>query len=389
MILHANAVLSRRQRRRLVELVAAGVTISAAASRLGCSRQTASKWVGRWRRGEGLADRSSRPHRSPARTAARVERQVLAARERLGAGPHPIGWELGLAASTVHAILRRHGRSRLHPPSREPVIRYQRDRPGELLHIDVKKIGRIKRPLDPESGRPTGEKGRAGWDYLFVCVDDASRLAFCRPYRSESTDAALAFLHDCHRFYHQHGITIDEVLTDNGKCFKRRWQQGCHQLEITPRHTRIRRPQTNGKAERFIRTLLTECLRPHTYTSNSQRINAILDYLHHYNHHRPHRAHNGQTPAQAASTTSLGLTPGSAALNQVRVIVRTWFAFGEPSSRVSRFVQHRVRQSRPGVGRPVAEGPVSQHAERELRLGVDPQEGAASAEVPERRRRVA
>ncbi|MDX6578994.1 MAG: hypothetical protein QOJ47_543, partial [Gaiellales bacterium] len=155
-------------------------------------------------------------------------------------------------------------------------------------------------------------KGRAGWDHLFVCVDDHSRLAHCRIYPAETTANALHFLTDCLTFYNQHGITIEEVLTDNGKCFQRRWEQGSRHAGITPRHTRVRRPQTNGKAERFIRTLLNEWIRPHHYPTNTHRTNSLPDYLHHYNHHRPHRPLRGQTPAQRASTTSLGLTPGSA-----------------------------------------------------------------------------
>jgi transposase InsO family protein len=309
LILHGNAALSRRHRERLIDLVVvAGTTITAAAVVVGCSRQTGSKWVSRHRSGEGLADRSSRPHRSPRRTPALIEERVLKARRELRLAPHGIASQLGLAASTVHAILYRHGLSRLNPPSREPIIRYERDRPGELIHIDIKKLGRISRPHDPTTGRPTGTKGRAGWDHLFVCVDDHSRLAHCRIYPAETTANALHFLTDCLTFYNQHGITIEEVLTDNGKCFQRRWEQGSRHAGITPRHTRVRRPQTNGKAERFIRTLLNEWIRPHHYPTNTHRTNSLPDYLHHYNHHRPHRALRGQTPAQRASTTSLGLT---------------------------------------------------------------------------------
>src|SRR5215216_7100070 len=169
MILHANAALSRRRRERLVSLVDAGMTITAAAVLVGCSRQTASKWVGRARRGEGLEDRSSRPRRSPRQTPAAVEQAVLRARAELRLGPHPLGWALGLAASTVYAILRRHGCSRL--AARAPLersVRYERERPGELLHVDVKLLGRIARRRDRRSGRLRGKKGRSGWRYLFV-----------------------------------------------------------------------------------------------------------------------------------------------------------------------------------------------------------------------------
>ena len=311
MFVHANAALSFRQRGRLIELVGRGRTITAAARMTGCSRQTASKWVGRHRRGEGLADRSSRPHHSPRRTPARIERAVLKARERLGAGPHPIGWELGLAASTVHAILHRHGLSRLNPKPREPVIRYERERPGELLHIDIKKLGRIQRPRDPLTGRPCGAKGKAGWDYLFVCIDDKTRLATCNVYPAETTAAAVDFLEQCRRFYNGHRIELEEVLTDNGKCFQRTWKQHCRDSGLIPRHTRIRRPQTNGKAERFIKTLLNEAIRPHLYPTNQHRTDALLHYLNHYNQRRRHRALHGLTPLEAVNNL-----PGT----------HTWFA---------------------------------------------------------------
>src|SRR5215471_5584121 len=215
MILHANAALSHRQRVRLVSLVAAGMTITAAALCVGCSRQTASKWVGRARRNEGLEDRPSRPHRSPRRTAVVVEQAVLCARRELGEGPHMLGWRLGLAASTVHAILRRHGHSRLSSStSPEPIVRYERERAGELVHIDVKKLGRIVVP----GHRVTGDRrqraaGRAGWQYLFVAIDDASRLGFAALYPDETADSALAFLAEFVRFYGLHSVRVERVLT--------------------------------------------------------------------------------------------------------------------------------------------------------------------------------
>jgi transposase InsO family protein len=306
--IHRNAALSLRQRERLVVAVAAGATITAAAFRCGCSRQTASKWVGRFRAGDGLEDRSSRPHRSPRRCSALVERLVLAERARSRKGPHPIGWQLRLPPSTVHAILKRHGRSRLKQQTSEPVHRYERERPGELLHIDSKQLGRIKRPRDPQTGRLHGTAGRAGWDHLFVCVDDHTRLAHAALYPAETTANALAFLDDCRRFYAQHGITIERVLTDNGKCFQRHWEHACRQRAITPKHTRPRRPQTNGKAERFIQTLLRECVHATLYRSDHHRASALSHYLHHYNTTRRHRALKGLTPQQRASTTSLGRT---------------------------------------------------------------------------------
>jgi transposase InsO family protein len=306
MILHANAALSRRQRERLVALVFAGATITAAALVVGCSRQTASKWVGRARRGEGLLDRSSRPHRSPRRTPAAVEQAVLRVRAELRLGPHPLGWALGLAASTVHAILRRHGCSRLQAARvREAVVRYERERPGELIHIDAKKLGRIIRP----GHRVTGDRskrvtGRAGWLYLFAAVDDATRLAYADVYADETTASALTFLHACERFYARHGINIERVLTDNGSCFRRQWQEGCKRRGIAVRRTRPFRPQTNGKVERFIRTLLELWAYAYPYNDESERAAALAPALHSYNRFRRHRALGGQTPLQRVNNLS-------------------------------------------------------------------------------------
>ena len=307
MKLHGSAVLSQRQRRRLVVLVGAGMTIASAASIVGCSRQTGSKWVNRHRRGEGLEDRSSRPHCSPRRAPAAVEDAVLRARAELRAGPHVIGWATGIAASTVHAILRRNGCSRLKPPTpRGEIVRYQRERPGELLHVDVKKLGRILVPGHRVHGDRArrAPRGKAGWQYLFVAIDDATRLGFARVYPDETADSALAFLDACDRFYRGHGIRIERVLTDNGTCFKRRWRERCDQLEIAVRKTRPYRPQTNGKAERFIRTLLERWAYAYTYNNEQERAQTLPDALDSYNRYRPHRALGGQTPLQRVNDLS-------------------------------------------------------------------------------------
>jgi len=306
MILHANAALSRRQRERLVTLVFAGATVTAAALVVGCSRQTASKWVGRARRGEGLDDRSSRPRRSPRQTPSAVEQAVLRARAELRLGPHPLGWALGLAASTVHAILRRHGCSRLMP--RVPpaaVVRYERERPGELLHVDVKKLGRIIRPGHRVTGdRSKRAKGKAGWQYVFAAIDDTTRLGFARIYPDETADSALAFLAACERFYGQHGIRLERVLTDNGTCFKRRWAEACERRGIAVRKTRPYRPQTNGKAERFIRTLLALWAYAYPYAHERERAAALAPALESYNRFRRHRALGGLTPLQRVNNLS-------------------------------------------------------------------------------------
>lgn len=299
MDLHANAVLTVRQRQRVCELVAAGVTITAAALVVGCSRQTASKWVGRRRRGEDLGDRSSRPHRSPRRTPTVVEQAILHARAELREGPHVIGWALGVAASTVHAVLRRHGRSRLVSNApREQIVRYERSRPGELVHVDIKKLSRIVRPGHRVTGDRSKRAQGAGWQYVYVAIDDHSRLGFASVYPDETAESSTAFLSELVRFYGAHGIQVERVLTDNGSCFKRRWAEACERRGIVVKKTRAYRPQTNGKAERFIRTLLERWAYAYSYEHEAQRFAALSPALDFYNRFRPHRALGGLTPLQ-------------------------------------------------------------------------------------------
>src|SRR5262245_33640302 len=306
MHLHANAALSVRQRRRLVQAIESGMSVGAAAGLVGCSRQTASKWLGRSRAGEGLWDRSSRPRRSPRRTPPALERRVLAARERLRCGPHPLGWLLGMAPSTVHAILRRHGRSRLCEPRRSgPAVAYERERAGELVHVDVKKLGRILAPGHRVThDRSRRAHGLAGWQMVFCAVDDATRLGFARVYPDETAASACAFIGACERFYAAHGIPIERVLTDNGTCFKRRWHEALAARGIAARHTRPYRPQTNGKVERFIRTLLERWAYARPYRDEAERLAALAPALDAYNRLRPHRALGGLTPLERVKNVS-------------------------------------------------------------------------------------
>ena len=217
-----------------------------------------------------------------------------------------LGWRLGLAPSTVHAILRRHGHSRLSTPTNaEPIVRYERERAGELAHVDVKKLGRIVVPGHRVTGnRSQRAAGRAGWQYLFVAIDDASRLGFAALYPDETADSALAFLAELVRFYRQHGVNVERVLTDNGKCFKRRWAEACAADQIGVRKTRPYRPQTNGKAERFIRTLLERWAYAYSYPNEHSRAQALPNALDSYNRYRPHRALGGQTPLQRVNDLS-------------------------------------------------------------------------------------
>lgn len=300
MDLHGNAVLTIRQRQRVCELVAAGVTITAAALVVGCSRQTASKWVNRRRRGESLRDRSSRPHRSPRRTPESIEQAILRVREELREGPHIIGWALGVAASTVHAVLRRHGRSLLIPRQpRDEVVRYERSAPGELVHVDCKKLGRIVAPGHRLTGdRTKRARGTAGWQYLYVAIDDYTRVGFAAVYPDETSASSTAFLDEFVTYLGFHGIEIERVLTDNGACFKRRWADACAHHGIAVKKTRAYRPQTNGKAERFIRTLLERWAYAYPYTDESTRVAALPAALEFYNRFRPHRALGGLAPLQ-------------------------------------------------------------------------------------------
>ena len=210
-----------------------------------------------------------------------------------------IGWALGIAASTVHAVLCRHGRSRLVVRARsEEIVRYERASPGELVHIDCKKLGRIVKPGHRVTGDRSKRARGTGWQHLFVAIDDHSRLGFAAVYPDETADSALAFLSQLVRFYRSHGIRVEHVLTDNGTCFKRRWAEACAAHGITVKKTRAYRPQTNGKAERFIRTLLERWAYAYPYEHEAERLAALSPALDFYNRFRPHRALGGLAPLQ-------------------------------------------------------------------------------------------
>ncbi|MEV0211655.1 IS481 family transposase, partial [Streptomyces sp. NPDC050788] len=306
-MLHRNARLTVHGRRLLVERVCAGRPVAHVAAEMGISRATAHKWVHRWRvEGDaGLADRSSRPRTTPHRTAATLEAQVCRLRQARKLGPARIGPVLGLPASTVHRILVRHGLNRLahlDRPTGQVIRRYERDRPGELIHVDVKKLGRI-----PDGGghkvlgRQAGRARRAGlgFDYVHSAVDDHSRLAYSEIHDDEKAATCAAFLRRAATFFAAEGIDrIERVLTDNAWPYRKSfaWRQALADLGAAGRLTRIYRPQTNGKVERFNRTLLDEWAYQRPYTSNQERSEALADFLHTYNHHRCHTALAGQPP---------------------------------------------------------------------------------------------
>ncbi|MFG3551815.1 IS481 family transposase [Streptomyces sp. NPDC047725] len=313
---HRNARLTVHGRRLLIERVCSGRPVAHVAAEMGISRATAHKWLSRWRtEGEaGLHDRSSRSHRVPHRTAATVEERVCRLRQERKLGPARLGPILGLPASTVHRVLARHGLNRLaflDRPTGQVIRRYERSRPGELLHVDVKKLGRIPdgggwrvhgRAACPDRRRSTG------FDYIHSAVDDHSRLAYSEVHPDEKATTCAAFLTRAAAFFATCGIDrIERVLTDNAWPYRKSfaWRQALADLGATGKLTRIYRPQTNGKVERFNRTLLDEWAYLRPYTSNDERTAALADFLHTYNHHRCNTALGGHPPISRVNNASV------------------------------------------------------------------------------------
>jgi transposase InsO family protein len=308
MKLHANAALSWSGRRLLAERVLVeGWTLTAAAEAVGVSVRCARKWVGRYRlEGEaGLADRSSAPRRVANRTSdERVAVIMLLRGLRMTAAE--IAETLRMPLSTVSVVLRRQGMGRLGRIGLEQPIRYERSRPGELVHIDVKKLGRIRGVGHRISGsrasqaktRSDGRRvGAAGWEYVHVAVDDYSRLAYVEVLADERATTAAAFLRRAVAFFARYGIHVEGVLTDNGSCYRGVVHAlACRTLGIRHLRTRPYRPQTNGKAERFIRTLLAGWAYGPIYGSSRERTAALDGWLWHYNHRRRHSALSHQPP---------------------------------------------------------------------------------------------
>ena len=302
MRLHGNARTCLHSRRLAVERVLEqGWTLAQAAGAAGVSVRTISKWLARFRAegDDGLLDRSSAPCRVPART---PEDRVaaIAALRRLRFTGAEIAEALVMPLSTVSAVLTRIGLgklSRLEPP--EPANRYERKRPGELLHIDVKKLGRIGHPGHRVNGdRRTRSRG-VGWEYVHVCVDDATRLAYVEVLTDEKAVTAVGFLKRAVAHYKAHGIRVERVMTDNGPCYVSLLHAlACRQLRIRHIRTRPYRPRTNGKAERFIRTMLGGWAYGAVYGNSDERRRALPGWLDFYNHRRPHGSLSHQPPLQ-------------------------------------------------------------------------------------------
>jgi transposase InsO family protein len=290
-----------------------GWPVARAAERYDVSWPTAARWARRYREAgaAGMTDRSSRPHRQPNRTPAPVVRAIVHLRWRKRLGPVAIGARLGVPASTVHAVLVRCRLNRLWHVDRrtgEPVRRYEHDRPGALLHVDVKKLGNI-----PDGGgwrflgRAHGNRNRhrhspgsspkIGTAFVHTVIDDHSRVAYAEIHDDETAATATAVLRRAVNWFTARGVTVERVLSDNGSAYRSRlWTATCTELGIRPKKTRPYRPQTNGKIERFHRTLTTGWAFARLFPTESARRHALPSWLHEYNHHRPHTAIGNQAP---------------------------------------------------------------------------------------------
>jgi transposase InsO family protein len=299
MLLHGNARLSPFQRALVCERVRLeGWTVEEAAHAAGCSERTVYRWLARHDAGESMLDRSSAPRRRPTRTPAKLERQIERLR-RLRWTSTKIAATLGMAVSTVCAVLARLGLNRLWklgPP--EPPNRYCRRHPGELVHLDVKKLGKFWRPGHRSEGTRQGTRNRgAGWEFVHVAVDDTTRLAYVEVLPSERGDDTVAFLSRAIEFFARYGITVRALLTDNGTNYRSLvFAAACHDRNLRHLRTRPYRPQTNGKAERFIQTMLREWAYAARYTNSAARIRALPGWIDYYNHQRPHGALGHKAP---------------------------------------------------------------------------------------------
>jgi transposase InsO family protein len=308
MDLHKNARTTPHSRRLMVERLAAGWTVQAVAAASGVDAKTVRKWRDRHAaQGEaGLLDRSSRPHHCPRRLAETATAEIESLRRQRLSGP-VIARRLGRPLSTVGVVLRRRGLGRLKAlEPKPPVVRYERERPGELIHLDIKKLGRIDGAGHRVTGSRRGQKRGTGWEYLHVCVDDRSRLAYSEILQDERKESAVAFLERALAWFTALGVRVERVLTDNGSAYRSGvFRDACKAAGITHKRTRPYSPQTNGKAERFIQTSLREWAYLAAYDSSAERSHAMRPWLHGYNVTRPHSALGGQPPLSRLTRDNL------------------------------------------------------------------------------------
>jgi transposase InsO family protein len=332
---HANALLTPRGRLLLAQCVVDdGWSLRRAAERFQVSVPTAQRWAHRYRQAlrdgqdpqAAMTDRSSRPRRCPRQIRRPMVRKILHLRRTRGWGPARIGDKLGLRASTVNRVLRREGVPRLHEVDlatrralRGKVERYERERPGELIHVDIKKLGRIPdggghrihgRVLGGRNSRLTTSVRKnshpvLGYGYVHTALDDHSRLAYSEVLADEQAATAAAFWRRAVIWFLAQGVTVERVLTDNGSCYRSRlWKAACADMDIKHKRTKPYRPQTNGKVERYHRTLLVEWAYVRPYSSERSRIRALRSWQHIYNHHRTHTALGGRPPASRVTNLS-------------------------------------------------------------------------------------
>lgn len=301
MNIHQNARLTVHGRELIVKRVLSGQAPKEVAVSAGVCPRTVRKWVRRFEAEGpvGLRDRSSRPRRLRAATPPEVVDRIARLRRQRWTGAR-IAAETGVSPATVSRILKTLGLSRLGALDAEPVRRYERKRPGEMIHLDIKKLGRIGGIGHRITGRQTGVVNRhqgIGWEYVHVCIDDASRLAFSQVHRDQTAGSAIAHLDAAVAWYARLGVRVERVMTDNGSCYRSHaFARACRRLGLKHIFTRPYRPQTNGKAERFIQTALREWAYAAAYPSSEKRTDALSRWLHQYNWHRPHSAIGAKAP---------------------------------------------------------------------------------------------
>jgi transposase InsO family protein len=300
--IHKNAPLTPAGREILVRrVVDEGQTPMAVATAMGVCVSTVHKWVGRYRcEGlPGLQDRSSRPHRSPTRSPDHLAEQIAVLRRQRWTGSQ-IAATVGLSKATVFRILGRLGMNRLKSlEPAEPVRRYERAAPGEMIHIDIKKLGRFNRIGHRVTGDRTGQSNSrgVGWEFVHVCIDDNSRVAFSKIMPNEKKESAVAFLNAALAYYATLGVSVERVMTDNGSCYRSKvFRKACADHGLKHVRTRPYTPKTNGKAERFIQTALREWAYAQAYENSTQRADELPVWLHRYNWHRPHGSLDDKTP---------------------------------------------------------------------------------------------
>jgi transposase InsO family protein len=309
MNIHKNARLTPLRREEMARAVVEGGLSKADAARTyDVTPKVAARWVERFEAegAGGMLDRSSRPKTSPRRTQAAVAGEIALLRRQRLTGKH-IARQTGVSAATVSRVLKRAGLSRLKDiEPAQPVRRYEREKPGEMIHIDIKKLGRFDRVGHRITGDRTGQSNSRGigWEFVHVCIDDASRVAFSQILPDEKKESAVAFLDAAVAYYASLGIAVECVMTDNGSCYRSKaFARACRKLGLKHIRTKPYTPRTNGKAERFIQTALREWAYAVAYPTSNHRAAELPLWLHRYNWHRPHGSLKSRTPISRIGLT--------------------------------------------------------------------------------------